>query len=169
MHLVLNLPCHVNSPTMSLPWTRSLLYPLFLVDFEAKSIRCFGRLKMFKLWQLFLKHPQLLLVTSMHGYHLCNTLYNFHVLHVPTYPYHSYFHLIFYHIQYFSTRSLAPLLAFVFLLSSLIFTKPSVEMIATLCNNHLPLRSFPKNLFLLSLKEHSQKPYYYSFPDLSTK
>ena len=65
----------------------------------------FGRLKRFKLWQLISKQPQLLLVTSRHRSHLCNTLLNFHVLHVPFYPCNSYIHLILHPSHCFSTTS----------------------------------------------------------------
>ena len=70
-----------------------LLYPLILVGFEAMSTICVDRLKMSRLWQLISKHPQLLLLTSMHGSHLCNTLFNLHVLHVSVNPCSSYIQL----------------------------------------------------------------------------
>jgi hypothetical protein len=41
------------------------------------------------------------------------------------------FHLILYPIQCFNTRSLLSILAFIFILSSLIFTKPRVDMMDT--------------------------------------
>jgi hypothetical protein len=107
---------------------------------------------MFKLWQLISKHPQLLLVTSMHGSHLCNTLYNFHILHVPIYPCNSYFLLIFCPIHCFSTRSLAPLLCFLYLYSKFNLHKTKNGMMGTLCSHHLPLRSLLPKLISLSQK-----------------
>ena len=70
-----------------------LLYPLILVGFEAMSTICVDRFKMSRLWQLISKHPQLLLLTSMHGSQLCNILLNFHVLHVSVNPCNLYIQL----------------------------------------------------------------------------
>jgi hypothetical protein len=70
-----------------------LLYPLILVGFEAMSTICVDMLKMSRLWQLISKLTHLLLLTSVHGSHLCNSLYKFHVLHVPFNPSNSYIQL----------------------------------------------------------------------------
>ena len=92
-----------------------LLYPLILVGFEAMSTICVDRLKMFRLWQLISKQPPLLLVISVHGSHLCNTLFNLHILHVPFYYCNSYTPLILYPIQWFNSRSLPSNLPLVFI------------------------------------------------------
>jgi hypothetical protein len=70
-----------------------LLCPLILVGFEAMLTICVDRLKMSRLWQLISKQPQLLLVISVPGSHLYNTLFNLHVLHVSVNPCSSYIQL----------------------------------------------------------------------------
>jgi hypothetical protein len=158
MHLVLDLPYCDHFPTITFPWTRSHTYPLILDGFEAKSKIYFGRLKRFKLWQLIINHPRVLWVNSSHGSHLFNSLYNSHVLHVSCYPHNPFVQLGPIPYPLCTPRSHFQLLPLVFFDSILIFKTFGVEMISTLGDHHLPLRSHLQKLFSF--------PFIYKIPKL---
>ena len=106
------------------------------------STICVDRLKMSRLWQLISKHPQLLLLTSMHGSHLCNILFKLHVLHVSVNPCNSYIQLDMVSYPMFQHQITSSSFTSCFCFhSNLIFTKPRVGLMGTLCSHHLPLRT----------------------------
>jgi hypothetical protein len=89
----------------------------------------------------------------MHGSHICNSLYNFHVLHVPCYPSNPFIQLDLIPYQMFYLQILSPtLISSFYLNSSLIFTKLRVEVMATLCSYHMPLRKYFPKIIISQIK-----------------